>query len=85
MLVDSALDDVVLTSALTGLPTNVLKASLPADLLSPIEADMMGLLSKPTSWKDISSGGHSVSGVEAVLSVADLVSTTIAEYQPIRT
>ena len=35
----------------------------------------------PRRWTDIWSAGHSVSAVEAVMSVADLVAATRAEYQ----
>jgi nitronate monooxygenase len=34
----------------------------------------------PQRWRDIWSAGHSVSGVAAVLPVADLVARTRAEY-----
>ncbi len=36
---------------------------------------------RPTRWRDIWSAGHSTSGVRAVLTVADLVNQTIAEYR----
>jgi nitronate monooxygenase len=39
---------------------------------------------QPTRWRDVWSAGHSVSGVEAVVSVADLVNRTRAEYDAAR-
>jgi nitronate monooxygenase len=39
---------------------------------------------QPMRWRDVWSAGHSVSGVEAVVSVADLVSQTRAEYDAAR-
>jgi nitronate monooxygenase len=36
---------------------------------------------RPKRWKDIWSAGHSTSGVNAVLSVDELVARTTAEYR----
>lgn len=80
-LIASSLDDVVLTSAFTGLPTSILSASMPGDPTSLGTTDMARLLvSEGSTWKDISSCGHSVSGVDTVRPVADLVAATLAEY-----
>ncbi|MFZ0217552.1 MAG: nitronate monooxygenase [Candidatus Dormiibacterota bacterium] len=94
MVVRSTLDDVLLTSAFTGLPTNMLlpaiaAAGLDRDLLdeqvTPADADRMyGGRSRgpgPRRWRDVFSAGHSVSGVHAVSSVADVVALTALEYK----
>ena len=97
MVVDAAMDDIVLTRALTGLPASWLRASLEAaglDLtqlpehLSPDEArqrfgaDASG--PQPARWADIWSAGHSCSGVRDVPSVAALVARLKAEYDTAR-
>jgi nitronate monooxygenase len=93
MLVESCLDDVVLTSAFTGLPANMLAPSIRAAGLDPDDLDhsvtpdaaaaLYGARAAnggPRRWTDIYSAGHSVSGVTAVDSVADILARTRAEY-----
>ena len=96
MLVDSDADDVMLTTAFTGLRTNMLKPSMVAagldpdqidEQVTPIESDRMfgggaAGAGGPRRWSDIWSAGHTVSGVGAVLTVAELVEQTIGEYTP---
>jgi len=93
MLVDSRLDDVLLSSAFTGLQTNTLIPSIVAAGLDPkaLPDDMSeeraaalygsGGESSIRRWRDIWSAGHSVSGVERLGSVADLVAQTAQEYR----
>ena len=93
MLVASSADDVLLTPAFTGLQTNMLRPSIVAAGLDPDSLPERGAIdiskdidvgareSRPTRWRDIWSAGHSTSGVLKVLSVADLISQTLAEYQ----
>lgn len=88
MLVDSRLDDVLLTKAMTGLETNILRPSLVAAGLDPdnlpgrdgiaISKDINP--DAPRRWKDIWSAGHSVSGVDAVLPAAELIARIGREY-----
>ncbi|WP_396449638.1 NAD(P)H-dependent flavin oxidoreductase [Actinomadura sp.] len=83
-LVDATLDDVTLTTALSGLPVNFLDEWLKAtaDALSPA-ADgfaQQRLLNQRNVW----SAGHSVSGINQVLSVAELVQQTQREYDQAR-
>jgi nitronate monooxygenase len=97
MLVSSRADDVLLTRALTGLETNVLRPSIEAAGLDPDALPARGAIdiakdisiesreSRPKRWRDIWSAGHSVSGVNAVLSVAELVARTRAEYEDAQT
>lgn len=86
MLVDSSLDDVVLTRALTGMPSNWLRGSLIAAGLDPDrlpeQVDMEearrlygrgNRAGRPERWSAVWSAGHSVSGVDDVPSVAEVV------------
>lgn len=95
MLVDSQMDDVLLSSAFTGLPANMLRPSiaaagldpnnLPADLGTEGAKRLFGAGgSAPQRWKQIWSAGHSVSGVGGIQSVAQLVAQTVGEYQAAR-
>jgi nitronate monooxygenase len=93
MLVASGADDILLTTAFTGLQTNMLRPSIEAAGLDPDDLPARGAIdigkdidigareSRPKRWKDIWSAGHSTSGVDAVLSVDDLVARTMAEYR----
>lgn len=92
MLVASSADDILLTRAFTGLQTNMLTPSIVAAGLDPDALPERGMINiaedidvaarekRPTRWRDIWSAGHSVSGVDQVQSVADLVAQTAAEY-----
>jgi nitronate monooxygenase len=93
MLVASSADDVLLTTAFTGLQTNMLKPSISAAGLDPDDLPPHGGIdigkdidigereSRPKRWRDIWSAGHSTSGVSAVVSVDDLVAHTVTEYR----
>ncbi|MEH2499790.1 nitronate monooxygenase [Bradyrhizobium sp. AZCC 1678] len=93
MLVDSSIDDVTLTNAFTGLQTNILLPSIinagldPGKLNEQITvleaAEMYGGKTStlgPKRWRDIWSAGHSVSGVDRVTTVAELVNEVFIEY-----
>ena len=79
--------------AFTGLETNTLRPSIVASGLDPanLPTDMAperaralygsGGSTGVKRWADIWSAGHSVSGVDAVQSVADLVARTRSEYR----
>ena len=83
----AALDDIQLTRAFTGLQANFLRPSIAAtgldpealpEHLTPAEArERFGGGSaaheRPARWADIWSAGHSVSGVDGVPTVAELV------------
>ncbi|OYO26310.1 nitronate monooxygenase family protein [Janthinobacterium sp. PC23-8] len=98
MLVRSSVDDILLTTAVTGLETNMLRPSLEAAGLDPAqlsgaigqEPAAMLFASKPegpsgaSRWRDIWSAGHSVSGVRAIGDVSELVNCTRAEYEAAR-
>jgi nitronate monooxygenase len=93
MLVASSADDVLLTRAFTGLPTNMLRPSLLAAGLDPDNlperapvdvAKDINAANRPTRWRDVWSAGHAVSGVDSVRSAAELVLRTAAEYEAAR-
>jgi len=93
MLVESSADDVLLTTAFTGLQTNMLRPSIEAAGLDPADLPQRGAIdigkdidigareNRPKRWRDIWSAGHSTSGVTEVLSVDELVARTVAEYE----
>lgn len=94
MLLSSSLDDVLLTSAFTGLRTNMLRPSILAagldlarldeEVTVPEAAEMWGGSAPgegPKRWTNIWSAGHSVSGVTKIQPVADLVQQTLVEYR----
>jgi nitronate monooxygenase len=93
MLVASSADDVLLTTAFTGLQTNMLRPSIAAAGLDPDDLPARGAIdigkdidigvreNRPKRWKDIWSAGHSTSGVTEVLSVDELVARTMEEYR----
>jgi nitronate monooxygenase len=93
MLVTSSADDILLTTAFTGLQTNMLRPSIAAAGLDPDDLPQRGAIdigkdidigareNRPTRWRDIWSAGHATSGVTEVLSVDELVARTIAEYR----
>ncbi|MDH2352792.1 nitronate monooxygenase [Bradyrhizobium sp. SSUT112] len=93
MLVDGSADDILLTTAFTGLQTSMLKPSIVAAGLDPDDLPSRGAIdigkdidvnareSRPRRWRDIWSGGHSISGVTEVMGVNELVARTVAEYR----
>ena len=93
MLVASSADDILLTTAFTGLQTNMLRPSIAAAGLDPDDLPRRGVIDisedidigarekRPVRWRDIWSAGHSTSGVTGVLPVDDLVARTLAEYR----
>ncbi len=93
MLVASSADDILLTTAFTGLQTNMLRPSIAAAGLDPDDLPQHGAIDigkdidigarekSPVRWRDIWSAGHSTSGVTEVLPVDDLIARTVAEYR----
>ncbi|MBK5218979.1 MAG: nitronate monooxygenase [Thermoleophilia bacterium] len=94
MLVESTLDDVVLTAAFTGLPASILAPSIRASGLDPEALDesitpdgaaaLYGVRAEgagPRRWTEILSAGHSVSAVERVETAAEIVARTQVEYR----
>lgn len=93
MLVASTADDVVLTTAFSGLPANVLRESIVRAGLDPFDLPEHGPLDvardisvesagqRPKRWKEIWSAGHSTAGVKSILPVEELVAQTLREYE----
>lgn len=93
MLVESSADDILLTTAFTGLQTSMLKRSIVAAGLDPDDLPARGAIdigkdidvgareNRPKRRRDIWSGGHSTSGVTDVMAVRELVARTAAEYR----
>jgi len=96
MLVKSSADDILLTTAFTGLQTNMLRPSITAAGLDPENLPQRGAIdigkdidigareNRPARWRDVWSAGHSTSGVSEVLPVEELVARTLAEYRAAR-
>ena len=92
MLVASTADDILLTTAFTGLQTNMLKPSIVAAGLDPDDLPARGAIaigkdidvaereSRPKRWRDIWSAGHSTSGVTDIPFVEELIARLRAEY-----
>ncbi|GAA2974101.1 nitronate monooxygenase [Microbacterium terrae] len=92
MLVDSTMDDIVLTRAFTGLPSSMLRASIEAAGLHPdrldeaVDVETASALygsggEGPRRWSEIWSAGHSVSGVRGIQSVEQVVDEFAAAYE----
>jgi nitronate monooxygenase len=90
MLLASSADDILLTKAITGLETNMLRPSLVNAGLDPDNLPVRGAIDiakdisiegrKNRRWKDIWSAGHSVSGVASIDPVATLVAQLEKDY-----
>jgi nitronate monooxygenase len=86
--VESGLDDIKLTNAITGLDTSILKPSLLAAGLDPDNLPERGAIEiskdinpdAPRRWKDIWSAGHSVELVDGIAEVAEVVAGIAREY-----
>lgn len=92
MLVNSTLDDIVLTSAFWGLPANVLRGSIMAAGLdaakledsvyhATLKAGSQGSGEGPPQWSNIFCAGHSVSGVSSIVGAGELVKEIAQEYE----
>ena len=96
MLVGSTADDILLTTAFTGLQTSMLTPSIVAAGLDPDDLPARGAIdigkdidvgareNRPQRWRDIWSGGHSTSGVTGVMAVDELVARTVTQYREAR-
>jgi len=94
MLVDSTLDDVMLTKAFTGLDASMLRPSIVAAGLDPSNLDESVSEARarekfgqktasegPRRWTEVRSAGHSVSGVLAVTGAAELIEEVAGQYE----
>ena len=93
-LVQSSIDDILATRAFTGLPANFLKPSIRGVGLDPDHLDESISVQDARRkfgggsegaviqrWADLWSAGHSVSGVDAVPPVSELIRTLQAEFE----
>lgn len=86
MLVESGADDIVYTNLITGVHGNYLKTSIrnagldPDNLETSDKSAMSFASGRNKKWKDIWGAGQSVSGIDAVLPTAELVSRLHREY-----
>jgi nitronate monooxygenase len=93
MLVESTLDDVLLTKAFTGLDASMLLPSIVAAGLDLSNLDEsvseararekfggQNSAEGPKRWSEIWSAGHSVSGVRSIAGAADLVNEIAEQY-----
>ncbi|MBR0796335.1 nitronate monooxygenase [Bradyrhizobium jicamae] len=94
MLVDSTLDDVMLTKAFTGLDASMLRPSIVAAGLDPAKLDESVSEARAREkfggknpgegarrWIEVWSAGHSVSGVRAIGGAAELVEDLAEQYE----
>lgn len=96
MLVESTLDDVLLTKAFTGLDASMLRPSIVAAGLDPSKLDESVSEARAREkfgakndaeglkrWSEVWSAGHSVSGVRSVIGAADLIEEVALQYESI--
>lgn len=92
MLIDSTMDDVILTKAFTGLEASMLRPSIVDAGLDPAHLDesvsqerakeVFGTKSGgPRRWAEVWSAGHSVSGVRSVMGAAELIDGVSRQYE----
>jgi nitronate monooxygenase len=85
----------MLTQAFTGIDANMLRPSVvaagldPKQLAGPVQPEKVKELldskaEQPRRWVDIWSAGHTVSGIDAIKSVADLIDEIATEYDHAR-
>lgn len=84
MLVDSIADDIVLTDEVTGIPANMLRASLErSGFVAGKKAEKFDLgheLETMRAWRDIWSAGHGVGAIDRGATVAEIVGDLRADY-----
>ncbi len=89
MLIDSAIDDVVYTDAVSGVNANFLTKSITKaglDLTEEVEEDFSDLHASTNSkaWKDVWSAGHGTTTIHEIPTVSHLVHLLHSEYQDAR-
>ncbi len=94
MLIDSTIDDVQLTKAISGIDANFLRPSIincgldPEEVAKPLSKEQAralfssfaGGLGGPKRWVDLWSAGHTVSAVDRTGPVAELIDEIEREY-----
>jgi nitronate monooxygenase len=86
MLIAATADDVMLTTTITGIPSNMVRASLAqAGFFADIPEQkhpfyFQKAYTERKAWKDVRSAGHGVGEVREIESVSALVARLRAEY-----
>ena len=91
MLVDSTVDDLIISAGITGTPASWLKPSLKANGLDPDDLPSAPPRSYDSNqaigakkWRDVWAAGQGVGAIKAVESTADVVSRLAVEYAAAR-
>lgn len=91
MVVEAGIDDIVLSSALTGVPANWLRQSLAANGFDPANPGPRAPVdfgrpetTQSKQWRDVWSAGHGVGEVTAVEPLARAIDAIAAEYAEAR-
>jgi len=84
MVIESVTDDIILSSAVSGLPANWLRGSLErlgfTDSKNP-PAEGFSAESNFKAWRDIWGAGHGVWSIRKIAAVAEIVGKLEAEYR----
>ncbi|WP_109527704.1 NAD(P)H-dependent flavin oxidoreductase [Nocardia aurea] len=86
-VVRASMDDIELTTALTGLSTSMIRADVPSDSLSSAATEFDATRVAGDDHRALSvaaqmfSAGHSVSGVHGIVAVSELVARTESELK----
>lgn len=80
MLIDSAPEDIVYTSEISGIPSNWLKKSI-----EKVQKNKLGvsLSDEKRQWKDIWSAGHGVSDILEVVPTEKIIRDMVQEYREV--
>ncbi len=85
MIVDSSFEDIMYTDGVSGVNANFLTKSIHQsgiDLNEEKEEDFSGVgTDGHKAWKDIWSAGHGVSGIDEVMTTAELIDSIKQEYK----
>lgn len=88
MLVESIADDIILTAEVTGIPANMLRASLERSgfVAGKREAkfDLSHEIETLRAWRDIWSAGHGVGAIERVATAQQIVGELRVDYEASR-
>lgn len=87
MIVESSIEDIIYTSAFSGVPANflipsIIKSGIDPNELPEKEAIDFSKLKNPNirAWKDIFGAGQGVGGVQKIQSVADITEELYEQY-----
>lgn len=85
MVVDSSIDDLVVSAAITGTPASWLRASLTAvgidpDAAAPISRNYNTEASNVRRWKDTWAAGQGLDNINAIETTAEIVDRLVIEY-----